>query len=548
MNYLERMPKVLHQNCKGGKWDRENKIREALSECVHLAGQGKKAARIGPAWRMEEAFGSSNEATREHVISVFSEAERKCMQDLHKVDQICPEYYGEYTIALQLVRLNATKSPAKAKSILFNPGGPGESGIEHTPTTGQDIHDGTGRTIPFSCRSNNNLARREDELDELAWPMVDTWPSFKEQGWANVGHIADQCFNLQQKYGRYIGTVATARDMLAIVNALGEDGQLRYWGISYGTMLGQVFASMFPGRVNRMVLDGNVMIDDYVSDAGIKSFRNSNKAFHHFLDQCYQEPKFSQLREAINDAFKNMLGVESLDPNEVLDPQNLNRSGLERFLKAKKHILKGLHSVDGFLTVLHTIKESILPYKTKRELPELQEQEGLRGSSPPWNQGLDAQVGIHCSDSSDLRVDIPEDLYAIIRAHTAQSSFGDIGGPPELKCARWKFDAIEQVNTTLLRKVTTSFPILITNGKYDPITPLDSAWEVSHRLRGSRVLVHDGVGHSVIQHPSKCTYQFIRDYFTDGTMPELGTVCKADTPPFKLAYERLFKRYKNKEN
>lgn len=45
------------------------------------------------------------------------------------------------TIALQLVRLNATKSPAKAKSILFNPGGPGGSGIEHTPTTGQAIHE-----------------------------------------------------------------------------------------------------------------------------------------------------------------------------------------------------------------------------------------------------------------------------------------------------------------------------------------------------------------------------------------------------------------------
>lgn len=95
MKYLDRMPKVLHQNCKGGKWDREHKIRQALSECVRLAGQGKRAARNGPAWRMEEAFGSSSQQTREHVISVFSEAEKRCMHDSHKVDQICAEYYGE---------------------------------------------------------------------------------------------------------------------------------------------------------------------------------------------------------------------------------------------------------------------------------------------------------------------------------------------------------------------------------------------------------------------------------------------------------------------
>jgi pimeloyl-ACP methyl ester carboxylesterase len=37
--------------------------------------------------------------------------------------------------------------------------------------------------------------------------------------------------------------------------------KLQYLGFSYGTFLGNTFASMFPGRVGRMVLDG--VVDPY---------------------------------------------------------------------------------------------------------------------------------------------------------------------------------------------------------------------------------------------------------------------------------------------
>jgi pimeloyl-ACP methyl ester carboxylesterase len=55
--------------------------------------------------------------------------------------------------------------------------------------------------------------------------------------------------------GRFVSTPNIARDMLHIVEKLGEE-KLKYWGFSYGTFLGLTFASHWPEKIERMVLNG----------------------------------------------------------------------------------------------------------------------------------------------------------------------------------------------------------------------------------------------------------------------------------------------------
>ena len=52
-------------------------------------------------------------------------------------------------------------------------------------------------------------------------------------------------------------TLDSVRDMDGIRQALGQQ-QINYYGFSYGTYLGQVYGTLFPDRVRRMVLDSNV--------------------------------------------------------------------------------------------------------------------------------------------------------------------------------------------------------------------------------------------------------------------------------------------------
>ncbi|OMP89330.1 Translation initiation factor IF-2, partial [Diplodia seriata] len=63
--------------------------------------------------------------------------------------------------------------------------------------------------------------------------------------------------------GSLLGFSFAARDYLRIAEMLNEDGLLRYYGLSGGTVLGATIAAMFPDRIERMVLDGVWNIHEY---------------------------------------------------------------------------------------------------------------------------------------------------------------------------------------------------------------------------------------------------------------------------------------------
>ncbi|EEU37837.1 uncharacterized protein NECHADRAFT_98068 [Fusarium vanettenii 77-13-4] len=440
---------------------------------------------------------------------------------------------SDKTVELQLIRFNATKEPFKG-SVLWNPGGPGISGIETFATLGPDFRD-----LADVYQSIIGGHHHAISFDPRKLPQADLWSYIKNQKWAELSAIADACYATQQEYGRYISTAFTARDMMKIVDALGEDGKLRYWGISYGTILGQVVASLFPDRIGRLLLDSNSLADSYLTATGIGGPRDAEKSLMYMFSECVKVgPKtcrlanyagrrttVEDLREAVEDLFQKLTEMKNLPAG--LSKEEYPSGGNSVLARLKLLIVEGLSSPGGYPKVA-TMLFQALNGRWKKALAVEET------PASEWNRGTEAFAGIACSDSS-FRVQDPNDLYPMYRAHLAESSMGDAIAADYLGCGAWRFQAAEGVDTDKLRNVNTSFPALIINGAYDPVTSLTHAWQVSSRFKGSRMLVHEGVGHGVTYHASNCTLDAIATYFRDGVLPEVGAVCKPNMLAFEYA-------------
>lgn len=95
-----------------------------------------------------------------------------------------------------------------------------------------------------------------------------------------------------------MSTATNARDTLSIVDAFAmtKDGHrtstpstfLNFYGTSYGTFLGQTFASMFPKRVGNIALDGLLGHEGYLLSFTRKNINHLDSIISAFFIYCHK--------------------------------------------------------------------------------------------------------------------------------------------------------------------------------------------------------------------------------------------------------------------
>ncbi|SCF28717.1 alpha/beta fold hydrolase [Micromonospora mirobrigensis] len=178
-------------------------------------------------------------------------------------------------IKLAVSRIAHKTSDADYQGVmLVNPGGPGGSGLtlsvlgEYVPNGAGEAYDwigfdprGVGSSEPALSCDGDYFGYNRPYYVPVTPALERTWLK-RSEGYAKActaagGDLLD-----------HLKTTDTVKDMDVIRKALGRQ-QINYYGFSYGTYLGQVYATLFPERVRRMVLDGNVDPRDVWYDANL---------------------------------------------------------------------------------------------------------------------------------------------------------------------------------------------------------------------------------------------------------------------------------------
>lgn len=241
------------------------------------------------------------------------------------------------TVALAVIALPATVSPDDPSfggTIITNPGGPGGSGVNflrgrsgkllQQMTEGKKHYEilsfdprGIENTTPnVDCFGKSHLLSRDSLL--LEWRGIgglDASESGLRRALALFDGLGGLCeaTDLDDDILSYVSTASVARDIVEIADRVeehrqaqlslprrdasqrpldsgphrrGKPSRVLYWGFSYGTVLGNTLASMFPGRMGRVILDGVVDIHDYMGATWLRNLLDTEKIIDYFYDTC----------------------------------------------------------------------------------------------------------------------------------------------------------------------------------------------------------------------------------------------------------------------
>lgn len=462
------------------------------------------------------------------------------------------------------IRLAVVEHPAtgpKSRGVIFfNPGGPGGAGTVQLPAfigffpkellRQYDIVSwdprGSGASTAVQCFPSQ--AAESTFLGNYSlFPVGRGQQRAYIRRWRAFGKI---CAARNGALLRHVSTADSARDLNLLRQDLGQP-KLDYLGISYGTFLGATYANLFPRRVGRMVLDGNVPPEAW-TNGGLLNPRLSTylrmasdkaaaRALGAYLRICGQ-------RSTQACAFSAGSPAATRAKWDVL---------LARLERAPINLGGTAFSYAYVVTTVSFGLSFVQPFSTP--VPD--------NSAPGWSgiaQGLQ-QLWTAGSGTASARSGTPlaaaaaaaaqryggaEQNYAVQCDEAPSPPASAYAGLQRLLLRRsgvtalpylWTFD--EPCATWPVRGQDTysgpwnapTSPILVIGNTTDPFLPLRDAIAMTRQLGNARLLVVRGYGHTVFLNPSTCASNYMTAYFRTGAVPPKGAVCRQDLPPFAPA-------------
>lgn len=341
-----------------------------------------------------------------------------------------------------------------------------------------------------------------------------------------------------------------------------------------------------------MILDGNVDPVDYSATGcgsflpcieqhqanrflGLSNLFDHNKNVHWFYYACFNakercrffdadtsslfdlENKMLRLLKRLKDNPLPVVHEGAADLVTYSDLTNLIHSASYAPLFYWESVAQVAHDLtnDNGTSIVKYLKNLQLPQSANPTDPDsVHHNASLRLDNatlpypPDYSGGLEAAISILCGDGEPITSLTKHDWQLRLSHLKNQSSIaGPLWADIPFACSSWPSNLRPAEHNRFIGPFTSKLadydkrasPILFIGNTADPVTPLRNAVENSKHHEGSVVLTQDGPGHCAGPvNPSACTYEVIRSFFANGTLPEKDKVCMIDRSPWEETSDR----------
>ncbi|MGW6509052.1 alpha/beta hydrolase, partial [Streptomyces niveus] len=430
------------------------------------------------------------------------------------------------TIELALIRAKTSDPGKRIGSLVFNFGGPGGSGVTGLPSFGNDYDKlrtrydlvsfdprGVGRSDPVECKDDKQLD---------SYYATDMTPDDAAEEKSYVNGLKWYAGGCEQKSGKalpHVGTVNAARDMELMRQVLGDD-KLNYFGISYGTELGGVYAHLYPKSVGRAVFDAVVDPNQSSEQGSLGQAKGFQLALTNFAKDCVSRGDACKLPGSTPKEIENFV-VQLLDqldkkPIAGLGDRKLTETqatnGIAQTLYSKEYwplLEQGLDEADGGSGALLLVLSDAM---------------NGRNEKGQYSNIQAANAAVNCVDSKQ-RYTLAQTKAKLPEFRKVSPVFGDFLGWGLLGCSEWPVPGEWEKPDV---SAPGAAPILVIGNTGDPATPYEGAQAMAKAL-GDGVgveLTYEGQGHGAYNAGSACVQNAVNGYLLDGKVPKAGTVCK----------------------
>ncbi|MEV1169912.1 alpha/beta fold hydrolase [Nonomuraea sp. NPDC049784] len=422
------------------------------------------------------------------------------------------------TLPLALARRKATDPSARIGSLLANPGGPGNSGVNdilRPSGFSEDIQrrfDIVGYD-PRGVARSGSVTCSASVYNQMPYPVMtsqadyDKWFAFDKTLRADCRQLTGALLY------DHLDSANVARDMDAIRSALGEP-KLTSYGVSYGTLAQQMYAEMFPNRVRAMVLDGNMDHSLNVKQFQVTEAATVEDSFDEFADWCARDTDCVLHDRDVRALWKALL--DKAGRGELYWPGESD--------PVSAHNLRWLGVVLNEAPVWRQEAKVLLALDGG---PVPDDMGWPPGNGPVNGEFAELPTAILCEDWN-LRLQDYNEYADVMRASNAVAPDMAYNPMPMGDMPICQGHPVNNPQHPL--RYYGSAPLLVVTSKHDPDTPYEWSANVARQL-GSKatLLTYEGWGHGVYG-MTQCTTNAVDSYLISLTVPAKDATCPAEEP------------------